>query len=59
MTSGPQRWRKSSYSSTSTNCVELASGLDRVRDSKGPDGAILHADLRALLTALRSGRFDR
>ena len=37
-------WRKSSYSSQSGNCVEVArnlSGLVAVRDSKQPDGAKL------------------
>jgi hypothetical protein len=37
-------WRKSSYSSQSGNCVEVArnlSGLVAVRDSKAPDGAKL------------------
>ena len=37
-------WRKSSYSSQSGNCVEVArnlSGLVAVRDSKEPDGARL------------------
>ena len=37
-------WRKSSYSSQSGNCVEVAHnlpGLVAVRDSKEPDGAKL------------------
>jgi hypothetical protein len=37
-------WHKSSYSSQSGNCVEVASnlpGLVAVRDSKQPDGAKL------------------
>jgi hypothetical protein len=37
-------WRKSSYSSQSGNCVEVARnlpGLVAVRDSKQPDGAKL------------------
>lgn len=37
-------WRKSSYSSQSGNCVEVArnlSSLVAVRDSKEPDGARL------------------
>jgi hypothetical protein len=37
-------WRKSSYSSQSGNCVEVARNLPRlvaVRDSKEPDGAHL------------------
>lgn len=40
----PQRWRKSSYSSTQTNCVELPHTLDAVRDSK--NGEILTLDRR-------------
>ncbi len=37
-------WRKSSHSSQSGNCVEVARNLPRqvaVRDSKDPDGAML------------------
>lgn len=37
-------WRKSSYSGTQGNCVELAanlSGLVAIRDSKHPDAAVL------------------
>jgi len=37
-------WRKSSYSDTGANCVELArtkSGKVAVRDSKNPDGGVL------------------
>ena len=37
-------WRKSSYSSQSGNCVEVARNLPElvaVRDSKAPDGAKL------------------
>jgi hypothetical protein len=56
---GPHRWRKSSYSGTETNCVELAGSLDRVRDSKNPGGAVLRVDVVALLGAVKSGRFER
>jgi hypothetical protein len=38
------RWRKSSYSNTGANCVEVArtrSGKIAVRDSKDPDGGVL------------------
>jgi hypothetical protein len=38
------QWQKSSYSSQSGNCVEVARnlpGLVAVRDSKGADGALL------------------
>ncbi len=37
-------WRKSSYSNTGANCVEVAqtrSGKVAVRDSKDPDGGVL------------------
>jgi hypothetical protein len=37
-------WRKSSYSSQSGNCVEVATnmpGIIAVRDSKNPDGSVL------------------
>ncbi|HCU94397.1 MAG TPA: DUF397 domain-containing protein [Actinobacteria bacterium] len=41
-------WRKSSYSNTGANCVEVArtrSGKVAVRDSKNPDGAVLRFSL--------------
>ncbi|HWE90552.1 MAG TPA: DUF397 domain-containing protein [Pseudonocardiaceae bacterium] len=57
MTHGPHRWRKSSHSSTSTSCVELAGDLDRVRDSKNP-GPTLSANLTALIAEIRSGRLN-
>jgi hypothetical protein len=59
MTNGPHQWRKSSYSSTGGNCVELAGTLDLVRDSKNAAGPALRVDLAAMLTEIRSGRFDR
>jgi hypothetical protein len=37
-------WRKSSYSNSGANCVEIArtrSGKVAVRDSKDPDGPVL------------------
>jgi hypothetical protein len=46
-------WRKSSYSSTATNCVELAGTLDHVRDSKNP-GPVLRADLTILIAKIKS-----
>ncbi len=54
----PTRWRKSSRSQNTTNCVELApAGL--VRDSKNPDGPSLPVNLTALLAAVKSGNVDR
>jgi hypothetical protein len=47
-------WRKSSYSGTGANCVELAASA--VRDSKNPDGPALSIDVTALVTAVKAGR---
>jgi hypothetical protein len=52
-------WRKSSYSGSGPECVELAGTLDRVRDSKNPTGPTLHADLTTLLAKIKSGQFNR
>ena len=52
-------WRKSSYSSQSGNCVEVARnlpGLVAVRDSKEPDGARLVVSPEAWSAFLRSVR---
>lgn len=51
------RWRKSSSSGGSGDCVELANtGL--VRDSKNPAGPTLAADLPRLLQAAKGGYLD-
>jgi hypothetical protein len=61
---GPLRWRKSSYSGDSANCIEVAeipSGR-AVRDSKNPDGPILSYTVeawRAFIAEVRQGLFDR
>ncbi|MGW4484355.1 DUF397 domain-containing protein [Amycolatopsis sp. NPDC004368] len=54
----PRIWRKSSRSSNTDNCVEVALGRDEtgVRDSKDPDGGQLTlspVSLRALLDAIQ------
>lgn len=49
------RWRRSSFSSNGTNCVELAHDLAAVRDSKSPEGHVLRVDAVRLLTAIRLG----
>lgn len=54
------RWRKSTYSGGGgqTDCVELASSLDRIRDSKNPDGPILSTvDISSLVSTVKAGRF--
>ena len=52
-------WRKSSFSSQSGNCVEVASnlpGLVAVRDSKEPDGAKLVVPRETWLVFIRGLR---
>jgi hypothetical protein len=53
------RWRKSKHSGPNGNCVELATTLDALRDSKDPHGPILRADARKFVQAVKTGRFDR
>jgi uncharacterized protein DUF397 len=50
------QWRKSSRSQSTSNCVEVAGTLDRLRDSKNPNGPELAADVRALVRAIRATR---
>jgi len=52
------RWRKSSRSGSTGQCVELA-GIGAVRDSKNPTGPTITVELDALINAVKSGRFDR
>jgi len=42
-------WRKSTYSLSNGNCVEVGTGqaLVAVRDSKDPDGPVIDVSLRA------------
>jgi hypothetical protein len=56
-------WRKSSYSSSNGQCVEVASAgsVVAVRDSKDPDGAVLlctRTGVAAFLTGVKAGEFD-
>jgi Domain of unknown function (DUF397) len=57
-------WRKSSYSASSGNCVEVAAnlpGMVAVRDSKDPDGPKLifaPAEWDAFTVGVRAGEFD-
>lgn len=53
------RWMKSSFTNINGNCVELTTALDAVRDSKDPYGPVLRVDVRSLVQAVKSGRFDR
>ncbi|HEX5401125.1 MAG TPA: DUF397 domain-containing protein [Pseudonocardiaceae bacterium] len=59
MNHGPHRWRKSSYSSSSTNCVELAADLTHLRDSKNPAAQPLTGDVAALLAVVKGDHLTR
>lgn len=50
-------WRKSTFSGSQSDCVEVArtATMSAVRDSKNPTGPILRADLSALLGAVKAG----
>jgi len=57
-------WWKSSYSSESANCVEVAEvdGEVWLRDSKNPAGPVLRLDpdaWRQFVRAVSAGAFDR
>jgi hypothetical protein len=51
------QWRRSSYCSPS-NCVEVVTTLDAVRDSKQVDGPVLRVDVGALLDAVKADQFQ-
>jgi hypothetical protein len=53
------RWIKSSHSGPNGSCVELSTAMDKLRDSKDPNGPILHGDVAVLVRAVKAGRFDR
>lgn len=56
-------WRKSTRSTATNCCVEVATGIDSigVRDSKDPDGPALRFPLTAwsqFLVGVKAGEFD-
>ncbi|WP_084962404.1 DUF397 domain-containing protein [Thermoactinospora rubra] len=57
-------WRKSRYSNSQGNCVELAElpgGAVAVRNSRFPDGPALiytREEIRALVLGVKAGEFD-
>jgi hypothetical protein len=57
MNTPPCRWMKSSRSSATNSCVEIANTLDQLRDSKNPDGPVLLGPVNRLLDAVKAGRF--
>ncbi|WP_283133869.1 DUF397 domain-containing protein [Rhizohabitans arisaemae] len=61
---GMARWRKSSHSNSSGNCVEFAElpdGHVAVRNSRYPNGPALiytRAEIHALVLGMKDGEFD-
>jgi hypothetical protein len=60
------KWRKSTRSGSSGNCVEVVAdnlpGVVAVRDSKNPDGGSLvftPAEWNAFVGGVKNGEFDR
>ncbi|MER6284444.1 DUF397 domain-containing protein [Streptomyces sviceus] len=57
-------WRKSSYSGSTNECVEIAdlpAGGRAVRDTKDPNGGMLRftaAEWRAFTLGVKAGEFD-
>ncbi|WP_182873852.1 DUF397 domain-containing protein [Microbispora sp. H10670] len=57
-------WRKSSFSGSGNNCVEVATnlpGLVAVRDSKDRSGPVLAftpSEWRAFIAGVKNGEFD-
>lgn len=51
-------WRKSSFSGSGGNCVEVRQDLGAIRDSKNPAGPVLVVEPSALRQLLAPGRGD-
>ena len=48
-------WRRSSFSGSGGNCVEISQDLAAVRDSKYPAGPTLAVDVTGFVTVMRAG----
>lgn len=51
-------WRKSSFSGSGGNCVQIRQDLAAIRDSKNTTGPTLAVDLPPLLATIKSGTLD-
>jgi hypothetical protein len=53
------RWQKSTYSGSTSNCVEVAHTKTGIRDSKNPDGPVITTSPAALdrfIKAIKDGQ---
>jgi hypothetical protein len=54
-----QSWKKSSRSTETDNCVEVANTLGAVRDSKNPSGPVLAVPMAGIVAEMKAGHLDR
>ena len=54
-----QDWKKSSRSTETANCVEIANTLGAVRDSKNPSGPALTVPMAGIVAKIKTGHLDR
>jgi hypothetical protein len=59
MTTEGRRYKKSSHSSDSNDCVEIASSGDFARDSKNTKVELHLPNLNLFVAEAKAGRFDR
>ncbi|MFF3392186.1 DUF397 domain-containing protein [Streptomyces sp. NPDC002669] len=60
MTTESPRWFKSSHSENGGQCVEVATDLTAVRDSKNPHGPVLNtspASFTTFVAGIKAGEF--
>jgi hypothetical protein len=54
-----QDWKKSSRSTETANCVEVANTLGAVRDSKNPNGPALTVPMTSIVAEIKAGHLNR
>lgn len=54
-----REWRKSSFSASADQCVEVAGTLDAVRDSKAVNQVLGVREFRQLVQHIKAGRIAR
>lgn len=59
MTTDDRRYKKSSYSSDSSDCVEISGSRDYMRDSKNPTVELSVPNLSLFLQQIRSDPSER